>query len=327
MLCRPTTGLVQQGIDTVASSPLLQPRVMFAGGCTASTFTLRLATELMQLVWPNAGAVHNRSNELTWCAYNPYCEVKRPFVSQTDAYAEPEALQKVATHYAATHGGSLVFKASSDHTTKCQSKALQELGTHTVILVPDNVLKVSLCEVRDCFTWIIAPEQGHMVDRSTGEVVAGVRNHKANPHAREPCNMWRRGLPSEKQPLVWLNTSTLVKTLQDQQAKYDSWAEKLQQSHGWPRHGLQRAEALLAWETSKDEADLKRSVASWRALMDIWQVPLNASTIEAFLRQHPQWGSRPTTPLPIANFEEVQTTLAGGTYSWMLDVADAHTHR
>ena len=75
------------------------------------------------------------------------------------------------------------------------------MGTRPVLAVRGNVLDVTLCKVRDCFDWEgqVPLEHGHMVNRTTREAVVG---RKRWQHQFEPCNLWRRSLPSAEQPLA-----------------------------------------------------------------------------------------------------------------------------
>ena len=96
--------------EALASSPLLQPRMMLSNGCAMSTITLKTSIEILNLHQPAGAAEY----ELTRCANNRFCNstVAQGLYNRSAQMipAGAIAMQLAAGYFAAVNNATLVFK-------------------------------------------------------------------------------------------------------------------------------------------------------------------------------------------------------------------------
>ena len=301
--------------EALASSPLLQPRMMLSNGCAMSTFTLKTSIDILKLHQPAGAAEY----ELTKCANNRFCNdtaVQGLYNSSTHVLsAGAIPMQLAAGYFAAVHNATLVFKGDKPtlgvdakhpkpktmHDADGMLDAVRELGTHTVYVLRTNALDSIVCEVHDCMG---NPAMGYQINHSTHE--RAHPQHNTDGTTKTACNNWRRALPSEEQTLVHLNVSRLRQAI-------DSGFERSSSASLARLAGLESGQlkvfdsrTLLAWQEDKNEATLQRSLAAWLALLEAWDVAPNATAVRSYLVEN-GWGERPAVPKEeaIANYAEV----------------------
>ena len=301
MALLPTVSNALVPVSVIAASPLMQPRMMYSGGCAGSSATMLMAMALLNIFQPAGKKTvfmnsmsKQGGQELTKCIVNSECTM-RPNGGQEQAVDSTAMLRSVQRYATETDTNStLVFKAAEIAFNQEIADALHKVNAQAMAVYRGNTLDQVICQVRDCFE--VSDDVGMPVNATTGE--------------RSDICFKRRKLSRDDQPIVWLNVSTLRKHLDKRTRRNHEVGAKMR-SYGWADAAVSTTEELLRYVEDTSAASLEASVAAWGRVMHSWRVDHNVSAIRAFLANQDSRGAYPPQPQPLSNRDEVHKALRG----------------
>lgn len=270
-----------------------KPRMLYAEGCSGSTWVQKMARELLSLhgfcVSPGA-----------YEPLNPSSDVKRLFPNSTmgDAMAR-------ANDYWGEEGVTTVYKGTGALDSDYVRKKMHRHGTYAAVVWRRNALDHAVCMVRDCFS----DKLGFAVDADSG-------------NATQICFQRRKAPGADNRSFkVNLNMTNLLRRLAYMSNQGQRLGSILKASDfaGFEiitYEDLSDYQRKASGRTNATEA-LDRALDSWSTLLRSWGVTPNYRLIAEYLR-----AGRDTRDPPkphsemIYNYQEVRRLIEGELGNW-----------
>jgi len=273
-----------------------RPRMLYAKGCSGSTWVQKVARELMKL---HGFCV----SPVAYEPLNPTSDVKRLF--SYDNATIGDSMQR-ATEYWGKQGATLVYKGVGGLDSVFVRKKMKKLGTYAAVVWRSNALDHAVCMVRDCFS----DKLGYAVDESGNETQICFQRRKA-PEAET------------KSYKVKLNMTNLLRQLAYMTAQGQRLADDLKASdYQGQEFSMVTYEDLAdyqrqdsQWTNSTEAFD--RSVEAWGSLLRSWGVTPVYKTIMDYLQSGKGTRSPPRSHSDmIYNYGEVRDMIQRELGNW-----------
>lgn len=271
-----------------------RPRMLYAKGCTGSTWVQKVARELMRL---HGFCV----SPVAYEPLNPTSDVKRLFSYDNGTIGD--SMQR-ATEYWGKQGATLVYKGVGGLDSVFVRKKMKKLGTYAAVVWRSNALDHAVCMVRDCFS----DKLGYAVDEHGNETQICFQRRKT-PDA------------DSRSYKVKLNMTNVLRQLAYMTAQGQRLADDLKASD-YRDFSMVTYEDLAdyqrrdsQWTNSTEAYD--RAVEAWGSLLRSWGVTPVYKTIMGYLLSGAATRDPPRSHSDmIYNYEEVRDMIQRELRNW-----------
>jgi len=271
-----------------------RPRMLYAKGCSGSTWVQKVARELMRL---HGFCV----SPVAYEPLNPTSDVKRLF--SYDNATIGDSMQR-ATEYWGKQGATLVYKGVGGLDSVFVRKKMKRLGTYAAVVWRSNALDHAVCMVRDCFS----DKLGYAVDEHGSETQICFQRRKA-PDADTRSYKVKLNMTNLLRQLAYM-------TAQGQRLEDDLKASDYRDVSMITYEDLadyQRRDSQ--WANSTEAFD--RAVEAWGSLLRSWGVTPVYKTIMDYLLSGKGTRDPPRSHSDmIYNYEEVRDMIQRELRNW-----------